>query len=691
MSRPSLIIATFRWLCDLLRIGLAKFKGGLVILRLILNAGGHFRAFIRIKPHKSLDTMNKGAGPLTGYPSEVLGSGVNGQDQLEVALSAHPTSEGFDVSGAGPSPTSDISTASHSRSPDENRTAASQHNEEPQIEPSTPSTMVHATPDTVLQDGIQPIFPESFQRYGRNVTIPRQKDPYPIDIEPHTFNFDAYDADDPPNSGWLALTHPEGARYFFHPRRRIFTDAPIYKRDVLAEVQTAVDYLVQDIERSPPRNMAPYAALLESASEYVGQIDLVIDLTLDSNGGKSEVGYYFINHSTRSPFWAHSQQIEDNLFVWTEIDGPIETKHLRHEMEHQYWKHCAFFPIARPLTKECINELQDGLLHSIADMSTSLTSTVSLTIEELKNRLYLVGHMQYDRVGSATAFARIMSEFARERFYHFHGLACARLDRDQSVYDDSLGRRSYLITILSPILFYAPDVHLYSLEKAYVDKIIYRRVWQEVVQKLNKEWEEFTLLATVVLNANVGFLSIQSVDQGNGQIHHPPFQIASYLSTLASTGSIILGLLLVRQNRTKFRDSSEEISLAMRRRSSTGLELLAIIFSLPYALLMWSIVCFVFAFLSMCLRAPDILTRLPVGVVATAISMLIFWCIWDAWGMTGNMGTPFWSAWASRVRATLSYVVSAKERPYYKFAQNRWKRLMGVPDRSAASMEMNPV
>jgi hypothetical protein len=85
---------------------------------------------------------------------------------------------------------------------------------------------------------------------------------------------------------------------------------------------------------------------------------------------------------------------------------------------------------------------------------------------------------------------------ARDRFYHFHGLPCARLDRDQSVYDDSLGRRSYLITILSPILFHAPDVHLYSLEKAYVDKIIYRRVWQEVVQKLNKEWEEFTLLVS---------------------------------------------------------------------------------------------------------------------------------------------------------------------------------------------------
>jgi hypothetical protein len=93
-------------------------------------------------------------------------------------------------------------------------------------------------------------------------------------------------------------------------------------------VQTAVDRLVQDIRCSPEQYKPPYAALLESDSEYVEQIDLVIDLTSDSNGEKSQVGYYFINHSARSPFWIHPQQIEDNLSVWSEIDGPIETKHL---------------------------------------------------------------------------------------------------------------------------------------------------------------------------------------------------------------------------------------------------------------------------------------------------------------------------------------------------------------------------
>ena len=54
-----------------------------------------------------------------------------------------------------------------------------------------------------------------------------------------------------------------------------------------------------------------------------------------------------------------------------------------------------------------------------------------------------------------------------------------------------------------------------------------------------------------MLNANVAFLAIQSVDQisENNNPDRSPAQIASYLSIIASIGSIILGLLLIRQNR----------------------------------------------------------------------------------------------------------------------------------------------
>lgn len=90
--------------------------------------------------------------------------------------------------------------------------------------------------------------------------------------------------------------------------------------------------------------------------------------------------------------------------------------------------------------------------------------------------------------------------------------------------------------------------------------------------------------ATVVLNANVAFLAIQSVDNSDGVVYRSPQQISSYLSMLTSIGSIFIGLLLVKHYRNQDRASA----LAVATSKHLGLEMLAIQYSLPYALLIWS-------------------------------------------------------------------------------------------------------
>ena len=61
----------------------------------------------------------------------------------------------------------------------------------------------------------------------------------------------------------------------------------------------------------------------------------------------------------------------------------------------------------------------------------------------------------------------------------------------------------------------------------------------------------------MLLNANVAFLAIPSVDPGNHI--RTPAQLASYLSVITSIGSIVIGLLLLRQHRTKPQDAAEEV------------------------------------------------------------------------------------------------------------------------------------
>lgn len=109
----------------------------------------------------------------------------------------------------------------------------------------------------------------------------------------------------------------------------------------------------------------------------------------------------------------------------------------------------------------------------------------------------------------------------------------------------------------------------------------------------------------MLLNANVGFLAIQSVDDGGGVALR---QIASYMSLVASFASIVLGLVFVGHNRTETRNTAfEAVSsrvlhqfaqvvdptinqakfLNRLQHKKHGLETLGIIYSLPFAFLMW--------------------------------------------------------------------------------------------------------
>lgn len=114
---------------------------------------------------------------------------------------------------------------------------------------------------------------------------------------------------------------------------------------------------------------------------------------------------------------------------------------------------------------------------------------------------------------------------------------------------------------------------------------------------------------TVLLNANVAFLAIQSIDNFSSHPGRSPAQIASFLSIVASFGSIILGLVLARKHRAKSKDTATDAVRAVFilghrmtlidnqarflnswMRNRLGLATLAILYSVPYALLMWGYV-----------------------------------------------------------------------------------------------------
>ncbi|KAJ7269953.1 hypothetical protein C8J57DRAFT_1509064 [Mycena rebaudengoi] len=468
---------------------------------------------------------------------------------------------------------------------------------------------------------IFPGVPQSVRRYNRKQAVPDKASDFTIP----PLRMDSPDPPDIP-AGWTPYLHPEGAQYFHHQEKRIFTDVNLFDPDLHA-------FIVENIDKI-------YDVLRVNGIELAAGVDLVLDEYVYTDGSRG-CEYYFVHHKLRTVFWV--DPVDASLFpVAQELKGMKTQSHIGLELRAQYWYHCELFPSSLEVTREIVDELRDVVLHALGDLVTSKTSTVSWKVEDLCRMLKLtdgfaknIGNKFW---GSSCLIGRLMFFFARARVYNFHGEPEARLDVDQSVYD-TVRKRTMFINILSPLLFYAPDVHLVGLQTIYTDGLIRHRGWTDFIQRLNNEWTEFTLHATIILAGNVAFLSIQSVDQGgNLAATRSPAQIASYLSTLASIGSIIIGLLLSKQNRDRDAQTAAEAAnyLAARTHPKLGLESLAILHSLPYALLVWSMVSFLAAFLFMCFQHSDFVTLKLVVIIWVAISALILWCIYNAWEHSEN-------------------------------------------------------
>ena len=127
--------------------------------------------------------------------------------------------------------------------------------------------------------------------------------------------------------------------------------------------------------------------------------------------------------------------------------------------------------------------------------------------------------------------------------------------------------------VISPFLLYGAEAHLRRLQEMTTDSVVNEVLWKEMLGRITDEWRDFIIYvrllylvffayhstsklniinvqATVLLNANVAFLAIQSVDISGPVGPRSSAQKASYLSIVNSVGTIILGLLLVREHNT---------------------------------------------------------------------------------------------------------------------------------------------
>ncbi|KAI0250655.1 hypothetical protein BJV78DRAFT_1283075 [Lactifluus subvellereus] len=291
--------------------------------------------------------------------------------------------------------------------------------------------------------------------------------------------------------------------------------------------------------------------------------DLVLDIK-PTEDDQIQWSYYYACHDNRCLFWLETYDASYML----ELNGVSSPAHIKDRLEASYWNHWSLFPVVfegRCLPLPVYDELAGILSHGCVDMMTSTSSTLPYDDDTMYKMIDLVrnakeadGGVQY----YTAATTRLLSFFAHWRFLYFHGQRHARLVKDQTVYNKPKRERTLLITLLSPLLFFAPEVHLRDVERLWTDDIIIETLWNSFMSRLLGEWEGVILWSTVMLTANVGFLAIPGVVLSNLSgtnitsasqviILTSPAQIASFLSMEASIASIVIGLLLVRHNRAR--------------------------------------------------------------------------------------------------------------------------------------------
>ncbi|KAK0228956.1 hypothetical protein IW262DRAFT_1535873 [Armillaria fumosa] len=401
--------------------------------------------------------------------------------------------------------------------------------------------------------------------------------------------------------GWTKHTHSDGKPYFYHGHDRIITEEWLYDIEIAEKVARYISMLKNAISKR-----AELFGRLKSWHLYVE----ITEYGQPSWEGDTRFRcrYYFVNHDVEGIFWLSKCILDKYL---SELRGKMSRDLIRRYLQREYWNHHYYFSDLHQLTNAQWKSIKKSILLAKIDVTTSDTSTVTMSIDKLKimSKTIIVAESKTSHFINSVAINRAftseldaseaagkpaacMMALLRDQIFNYHGQRDARTDRDDSVYGYGFHneKRTVPFRTMNLLLFYAPIKHYTALNKVWVDRLISKGPWQRLIEQITAKWQQHIVLATVLLAVNMAFLAIPSVDEmGAGQQHCFVTQILCYLSVASSMATIILGLILTsHHNSLKHADVAAVTKFLERHwQRDIGFERLSIMYSTPYALLMW--------------------------------------------------------------------------------------------------------
>ncbi|OAX31110.1 hypothetical protein K503DRAFT_870764, partial [Rhizopogon vinicolor AM-OR11-026] len=374
-------------------------------------------------------------------------------------------------------------------------------------EPNIPIQLQPVAPGQFVIN-LTPIIPTEVKRYSRNISVSDDYAVFEIKKGPLGYN-----EQPTPEMEWQALTHPEGALFFYHPYNRVFTDANVRESRTAIKVGRAAEKAYEEAHKA--------GVTLPTS------VELGLELMPDDD---STLGYYFADYDKRVIFWFDDY---NSHLLMSNVRGVEHESHIRYAVESEYWRHIELFPNNRFLPKDDVVRLKQIVMHAqAAPFSPDDIANMLMLMDPLMSSIDL----QHEH--SVWIVARLMRLFSNSKFVNFCGQPGARLDADQSLHGDpSDSPKNIILRVMNIILFGSPDAHRNALRRIWIDESIVQPRWNNFIDRLNSEWNGLTIFSTVVLAVDISFLAVPSV-QGQTAAN-----LVAYLSTLCAMGSLVVSLV----------------------------------------------------------------------------------------------------------------------------------------------------
>ncbi|CAE6507325.1 unnamed protein product [Rhizoctonia solani] len=285
-----------------------------------------------------------------------------------------------------------------------------------------------------------------------------------------------------------------------------------------------------------------------------------------------QVDHYVVDHESKTIIWASGKAPES-------FKGAIRAKH-----EHEYWIHMENFPGPRFSTPEDLRLLKEILASYAIDVLTSEGSTSPMSVQQIQTHLKsLESFSSSGDVYQTYCVARLWNLLLQSRVINKYGTLEARMDRFISLADNPPAFAG-AYAFIANLMFKRPHAHLGRCSRTWTDRIAYTEEWKKFKATNEREWKQVAALACVLVIASL-LVSMQRSFF---------FKIPIHTALLVALASVASSYYLLDQSQN-LGDHAADASIYFQEREEIlyGVQRIALINSIPQALLVWSFVFFV--------------------------------------------------------------------------------------------------